>query len=125
MSNIAGHRNKFSNESWKFEQHDLVTDNIKVSYDLILSRHTMFHLKLDDVIRVLRNFHASGSRYLLMTTHSVAANPELEVSWTGRFRPLNFFKEPFNLPAPICLDKDTDEPNMYIVLYELNTLHFI
>ena len=130
-SNIAEHRNRFSNETWKFEQHDLVTDNIKVSYDLILSRHTMFHLKLDDVIRVLRNFQSSGSRYLLMTTQSAAANMELddkniaEFSRTGRYRALNFFKEPFNLPAPICLDKDTDEAGMYIALYDLKTLDFI
>ena len=129
-SNIEEHRDKFNNESWKFEQHDLVTDNIKVGYDLILSRHTMFHLKFEDVKRVLSNFRASGSKYLLMTTQSAAENLELddsiieEFSLTGRYRPLNFFKEPFNLPAPICLDKDTDEPGMYIVLYDLNTLLF-
>ena len=127
-SNIEEHLLRFSNETWKFEQHDLVTDDIKVSYDLILCRHTLFHLKNDDVFRVLKNFHASGSRYLLMTTESVDSNVELEdriieeFSKTGRYRPLNFFKEPFNLPAPICLDKDTDEIGMYIALFDLNTL---
>ena len=126
-SNIAQHREKFSNETWKFEQHDIVTEDINESFDLILSRHTMFHLKTDDVIRSLRNFRRSGSKYLLMTTQAVEANLELEddniaeFSKTFRVRHLNFFKEPFNLPAPLCLDKDTYDPSIFIMLYDLST----
>ena len=126
-SNIAVHKEKFSNQTWKFKQHDIVTEDINESFDLILSRHTMFHLKTDDVIRSLRNFRRSGSKYLLMTTQAVEANLELEddniaeFSKTFRVRHLNFFKEPFNLPAPLCLDKDTYDPSIFIMLYDLTT----
>ena len=51
---------------WVFSQQDLVTDPL-TSHDLVLCRHTLFHLKLSDIRRVLANFVASGSRYLLMT----------------------------------------------------------
>ena len=124
-SNIAQHREKFSNETWKFEQHDIVTEDINESFDLIISRHTMQHLKTDDVIRTLRNFRRSGSKYLLMTTQSGDFNQELEddnireFSTTHRVRTINFFKEPFNLPAPLCLDKDTYDYLTFIMLYDL------
>ena len=65
-ANIEAHRKRFRNESWVFRQHDLVTDAV-TSHDLVLCRHTLFHLKLSDIRRVLANFVASGSRYLLMT----------------------------------------------------------
>ena len=129
--NIAQHLQNFNNQTWTFEQRDIVTDTIKVSFDLILSRHTMFHLKTDDVIRVLRNFRSSGSRFLLMTTQAVESNLELDdnniahFTSTYRWRPLNFFKEPFNLPAPVCIGRDTNEPSMFIMLYDLQELHDI
>ena len=63
---IEAHRRRFHNESWVFSQQDLVTDPL-TSHDLVLCRHTLFHLKLSDIRRVLANFVASGSRYLLMT----------------------------------------------------------
>ena len=46
------------------QQHDLVTDKIEEPFDLILSRHTMIHLYNADVLRILSNFKASGSRCL-------------------------------------------------------------
>ena len=39
-----------------------------------------------------------------MTTHSNPVNSELP---GGRFRPVNFLRSPFYLPAPLCLGKDT------------------
>ena len=34
-------------------------------FDLILTRHTMMHLKLKDGAAMLRNFYNSGSHFLL------------------------------------------------------------
>ena len=51
----------------RFELHDLVTDPIAEEFDIILSRHTMQHLKTADVVKVIQNFKSSGSRFLLMT----------------------------------------------------------
>ena len=50
-----------------FQVHDIVTDKLTEEYDLILSRHTMQHLKTKDVQSILRNFASSGSKYLLAT----------------------------------------------------------
>ena len=56
--------------------HDIVTDSIPRPYDLILSRHTMQHLKTKDVKNILQNFVNSGSKYLLATNY-----PYLEVEF--------------------------------------------
>lgn len=113
-------------------------------FDLILSRHTMFHLFSSDVIAAIRNFKKSGSRYsgkllfstfeillicryLLMTTHLNAQNQELP-KWP-RFRPINFFLAPYQLQAPLCIARDTvvdvkaaSDQTMYIMLYNLQSL---
>ena len=67
-ANINNHRQKFRDTDWKFEVHDIVTDPIKISYDLIISRHTTMHLTLSDVMKVIRNFVDSSSKFLLTTS---------------------------------------------------------
>ena len=71
--NIEHHREQFSgHKDWTFEQHDIVKDQIKQSYDLILSRHTFQHLKTKDVKKIIQNFIKSGSRFLLATNYPIA-----------------------------------------------------
>ena len=65
------------------QQHDLVSDEIPEKFDLIVCRHTMIHLYFADIFRVLRNFQRSGSKYLLLTTHSNTLNKELQKTLTG------------------------------------------
>ena len=107
-----------------FQQHDLVSDPIRSKFDLIISRHTMMHLFYNDIFQVFDNFISSGSSYLLMTTQSNNMNQELSQGLLdkGRYRPLNFFKPPFSLSQPICIGKDTNEKNMFIVLYDLQSI---
>ena len=66
--NIQNHQKRFRKTDWKFEVHDIVTDQIENSYDLIISRHTTQHLVLNDVVRVIRNFVDSSSKFLLTTS---------------------------------------------------------
>merc|ERR1719410_1837616 len=101
QSNIDKHKERFQDKPWTFKQHDIVSDSLDSSFDLILCRHTMFHLYSADVIKALNNFKNSGSRYLLMTTHANRINQELP-RWP-RFRMINFFFPPFSLPAPCAL----------------------
>ena len=68
-ANINNHREKFRDTDWKFEVHDIVTDEIKNSYDLIISRHTTQHLVLSDVVKVIRNFVGSSSKFLLTSSY--------------------------------------------------------
>ena len=68
-TNINNHRKRFSDTDWRFEVHDIVTDEIKTSYDLIISRHTTQHLKTSDVVRVVRNFVKSSSKFLFTSSY--------------------------------------------------------
>ena len=53
--NIDQAKEKFSNESWKFEVFDVVEERISLYFDIIISRHTSIHLGLMDNIKVLYN----------------------------------------------------------------------
>ena len=68
-ANINNHMEKFGDTDWKFEVHDIVTDPIKISYDLIISRHTTQHLLTSDVVKVIRNFVDSSSKFLLTSSY--------------------------------------------------------
>ena len=68
-ANINNHREKFRDTDWKFEVHDIVTDPINYSYDLIISRHTTQHLLTSDVVKVIRNFVDSSSKFLLTSSY--------------------------------------------------------
>ena len=67
-ANIKNHREKFRDTDWKFEVHDIVVDPINYSYDLVISRHTTMHLKISDVVEVIRNIVESSSKFLLTTS---------------------------------------------------------
>lgn len=127
LSNIEAHQLNFANKSWTFKQHDLVADPITVKFDLIISRHTLMHLFFSDIQKALDNIEKSGSEFLLMTTQSNEKNQELSsgLLGRGRYRPVNFFKQPFSFSSPVCIGKDTNEPNMFIVLYNIKSIHSI
>ena len=59
----------------QLQVHDIVTDPINSSYDLIISRHTTQHLKTKDVLKVLQNFITSKSLYLFTSNY-----PDVKVS---------------------------------------------
>jgi acetate kinase len=66
--------------------------------DAIFCRDCLVHLTFADIQAALRNFKASGARYLLTTTF--AAQRENADIFTGMWRPLNLERPPFNLPSP-------------------------
>ena len=67
-----------------------ITDALPRAYDLILCRDFLFHISNADIERVLANFRASGSRYLLTTTWDLPgrtpdlAGPQAEIGWGFR-----------------------------------------
>jgi hypothetical protein len=69
--------------------------------DLILCRDLLVHLSFADVRAAVRNFRVSGSKYILTTTFT-ARDPNTDIE-TGRWRPLNLQRPPFNFPQPIEL----------------------
>ena len=67
--NINNHMERFKETDWKFEVHDIVSEQMKNSYDLIISRPTTQHLKTSDVMKVINNFVSSSSKFLLTTSY--------------------------------------------------------
>ena len=55
--------------------HDLVLDTIP-KFDIILFRHTMVNLKTFDVVKVLKNFYGSRSKYMIATNF-----PDVEANY--------------------------------------------
>lgn len=67
--------------------------------DVVLCRDCLGHFSSSDIMRALRTFVASGSRYLLTTTFpGRSTNADIK---TGQWRPLNLQARPFLLPAPL------------------------
>ena len=93
-------------------------------FDLILSRHTMMHLKLKDGSAMLRNFYKSGSHFLLATNFpEVKGNVELPEDRTYRYQKNNLHLHPFNLPPPVCQAAgDAEVPDAYIAAWQLDRL---
>jgi SAM-dependent methyltransferase len=66
--------------------------------DLILCRDLLIHLSLADGWAALRNFHRSGSRWLL--TNHFAGREENPDILSGDFRPIHLCRPPFRFPPP-------------------------
>ncbi|MBF0311340.1 MAG: hypothetical protein HQL56_17630 [Magnetococcales bacterium] len=79
-----------------FNSADLCHDPLPRA-DLILCRHTLTHLPNRLVTPALRNFRATGSRYLMATTFPDRANTDIA---PGQWRPINLNAPPFSLPPP-------------------------
>lgn len=92
----------------RFMHLDLVKDKIPAG-DLIVCREVLQHLPVRDIQAGLDNISASGSRYLLATTHLRRYGIRNHLSMkTGRCRDRNLLLPPFNLPNPLAIYPDTD-----------------
>lgn len=93
-------RARYAAPGREFRTLNIITDPTPTS-DLILCRDCFIHLPLRDIASALRNFKASGSRFLLTNTY-----PEhfqnLDIP-TGGARPLNLTVAPFRFPPPLKL----------------------
>jgi glycosyltransferase involved in cell wall biosynthesis len=95
---IARNKAAFASDHVRFFRADLTRDPLPSS-DLILCRDCLVHLPDGLVVRALKNFVRSGSRYLLTTTFpEQSANARIV---PGEWRPLNLRQPPFSLPAPL------------------------
>lgn len=84
---------------------------------LWLCRDCLFHLPLEDGVRVLKHFSESNFDYLLTSTHiGVEANTQINA---GDFRLINLTLPPYNLPEPSVKIADYVEgyPERYLALW--------
>jgi len=90
-------------------------EDVPPKVDLILCRDGLVHLSYKSVIKVLKNFIASGSTFLLMTafTDKKRSYPDIN---DGEWRPINFQLPPFNFPAPrtTLLEQCTEGSNLFL-----------
>lgn len=97
---IARNQSQFGRQGIEFACIDLSKDKLP-EVDLVFSRDCLVHLSFDDALRILRNFKASGAKYLLTTTFTDRSNNE--DLGDGFWRPLNMEIAPFNFPPPVEL----------------------
>ncbi len=80
-----------------FAARDILID-VLPRCDAILCRDVLTHLPQFLVKEALKNFRASGSRYLIATHFPDAANAEIGL---GGWAPQNLTAEPYGLPEPL------------------------
>ncbi len=83
----------------EFRCADLTRDTLPKA-DAIHCRDCFQHLPTYLIVSALRNFEATGAKWLLLTTNDEVADYHDTV--IGGFRPINFRRPPFNFPAPVC-----------------------
>lgn len=105
-----------------------VTQDALPKCDLIICRDLLVHLSSEDIFKTLRNFKASGAKYLLTTTFlKMRSNTNIEIE-SGGWRPLNLVNAPFYFPNPdlIINEKCTEQNGSYndksLGLWKLETL---
>lgn len=98
---VERNRRLYGGEKRAFVKLDVTRDAVP-RVDLILCRDCLVHLSFADIRAALRNFKASGSRYLLTTTFTARAENHDEIR-IGEWRPLNLQMPPFSFPEPIEL----------------------
>lgn len=106
---IRRNQAKYSKDWVKFSCHNLITDKIDKSYDLVLTRDCLVHLSYSDIERSLSNIKKSQSKYLL-TTSFIKTTKNMDIV-TGEWRPINLNLAPFNFPEPIItfIETNTEE----------------
>jgi SAM-dependent methyltransferase len=123
---IKRNNNKFGKPGIHFKVIDLIDDTIP-KVDLIFCRDLLVHLPDHKVSKVLKNFVASGSSYLL-TTDFKGDFKNIDIAM-GDWRPLNLEKAPFNLPAPLYKYQEDSTlgqgkyPDKYLSLWKLSDLN--
>lgn len=96
---VEANRRAYTSDRRRFVQLDATRDPLPAA-DLVVCRDLFVHLGNRDVLAVLANLVASGSR-LLVTNHFLERtdNPDIE---SGDFRPINLCCAPFGLPQPMA-----------------------
>ena len=100
---ISRNINKYP--KYKFKYFDITKDTIKKSFDVLHVRDCLFHFSYEDIEKALNNIFKIKSKYILITNHKGLLMKNYNIT-TGKFRPLDFEKEPFSFPKPMEKIKD-------------------
>jgi glycosyltransferase involved in cell wall biosynthesis len=114
---IATNTELYGSDQREFVTGDIVRDELP-KVDMILCRDCLNHLPLEDGVKAIQNFRASGTKFLAATTFFKTKENLDRAAWSfggakdtfkiGDWRPLNLELPPFNLGPP--LEIITEEP---------------
>jgi len=110
---ITHHRRTFQQKlkNIEFVEHDIVSQALKRSYDIVIMRDVLQHLWMSDAVAALMRVSESGSKFLLATTFpDTAVNVDVDIQSRGGGRKSSYNLErlPFSLHSPICCSHDWD-----------------
>lgn len=101
---------RFTSTNRFFRTADIIRDKLP-TVDVILCRDCLVHLPFTDVRAAIRNFAATGSRFLA-TTSFFGHPTNTDLSAPGGWRPLNLQAAPFDFPPPeLLLREKRDDPD--------------
>jgi hypothetical protein len=112
-------QDEFGSPTIRFGAMDIVKE-IPPTADLILCRHLLFHLPLQDCLKIIANFKKSGSRYVLIT-NDTAVVKNREIAYTGSYRAINLAIPPFKFPKSLdsIVDSEDGRGTTELSLYDL------
>lgn len=116
---IRDNERRHASPQRRFQVLDIVT-TVPPKVDLIFCRDCLFHFPQALAFKALRNFQASGSRYLLVSTFFDGVNENVASAY---FYQMNLQAPPFQFPPPLRAIQDSPEvPSRHMGLWELATL---
>lgn len=107
---------KYGSETVAFAHMNIIETPLPAA-DVWMCRDSLFHLSNRDILETLRNFLRSGIPHALLTSMpDIRMNQDI---MTGSYRPLNLMREPFSLPDPrrILRDSPVHEKLRYLGLW--------
>ena len=102
-------------------------EDVPPKVDLILCRDGLVHFSYKTIMTILKNFVASGSTYLVMTTFTDPERPFKDVT-DSVWHPLNFQCPPFSFPAPYklilegCIEGQGNYPDKSLGVWKISDL---
>jgi hypothetical protein len=109
----------FGSEKVSFLRADITVPPLPAA-DMILCRDCFIHLPTRMILAALRNFKATGARYLLLTNERDSG--EYHDIAVGSFRPIDFTRPPFSFPEPVHRLNESPEGGRQLCLWELQAL---
>ena len=116
---IAANTARFAADRVSFACADIAADPLP-SADLVLCRDCFIHLPTRLIVSALRNFRATGARYLLLT-NSATGEPYRDIP-VGSFRPIDFRQAPFMFPEPLLTLSENSDGSRALCLWNLQEL---
>ena len=118
---IEENQQKYADDRHQFYHYNAVEDPIPDETDVILCREVLFHLSIEDGIKLIKNILESRVRYFLVTTSdTVQENKDIR---TGQFRNINLQLTPYFFPPYVNkVNDDAVSADRILGIWEVSKL---